>query len=95
MKFVRPETGAKELVLAQDQTQYHKLPVALYTNSHYPGATEMVCRLQLNDEERALVFGGSDLYISQLVFQGHHFAPIQVSVGEGQFRVSLVDEEGG
>lgn len=95
MRFIPPATGAPEIMLAEDQPEYQQLQVALYKNQDHPAATEMVARVRLNDEERALVFGGVDIYISQLVFPPHGYAPLRVSVGEGMFRLEPDGEEGG
>ncbi len=91
--FIAPRTGAPEITLAEEQHEYKPLTAAIYQNSQYPGATVMLVRVTFTDEERALIFAGEDLYISQLNF-GHGFSPMTVEVGPQWWAVPKFGYEG-
>lgn len=87
MRFIRPGTGATEMVLADAQPEYIPLPVAIYSNSNYPTATEMLTRVTFTKEERENIAKGDDVFISELIFGSGKFAPLNVTVGMQHYDV--------
>lgn len=83
---IKPDTGAKEIVIAKDQPEYHPLPAAVYENEQY-GSPELLTRWTLSDEERQAVLAGEDIYISVLTF-GKPYPPMTVQVGPQYFQLA-------
>lgn len=74
MRPIKPETGAPEKTMAENQEEYHSLPVAEYAEG------VLLSRWRLNDEERERITNGEDLYIAFWTF-GRPLQPVNVQVG--------------
>jgi hypothetical protein len=105
MHPVSPATGAPEVILAKDQPEYLPLPAAVYLETEHGSNCRMYAtRWTMTDEERLAVAEGSDIFVTQLVFdqplpQGLHtpgrFAPIMVLVGAQWLKVTPEVGHGG
>lgn len=82
-RFISPDTGAREFVIAEDQLDYLPISVAEYVDTDIMSRV-LVCRLTFTTEERLAIARGEDVYIGQAIFD-HRFFPLQVSVGPGLF----------
>ena len=96
MRFISPNTGAREITLAEEQLEYNPMVVALYKNSNYPGTTMFLCRVRLTPTERLEILNGEDLFITQLAFPNKdnkvNFAPLDVQVGMQHFKIDPIEE---
>jgi hypothetical protein len=70
-----PELKEFELVIAENQPEYEKLPALLGYFSYKPVLT----RWEFTPEEREAIANGADLYMTQLTF-GKEFAPVLLEV---------------
>jgi hypothetical protein len=70
-----PELKEFELIIAENQPEYEKLPALLGYFSYKPVLT----RWEFTPEERAAIANGADLYMTQLTF-GKEFAPVLLEV---------------
>lgn len=78
MKAISPNTGAKEIVVAEDQPAYSKYPAALYLDED-----ETMCLLSrwtFTDEERQAIANGEDFYLGILT-GGKPVQPVLLQVG--------------
>lgn len=75
MRMVRPKLDAPQITIAEEQDEFKPVTAALVYNSTYPAVqTEhgplnaIVLAFRPNDEERARLTAGEDIYISLLTF---------------------------
>ena len=77
-RTVAPRVGCPEVMLAEEQTEYLTCCVALVTYSD--GTTGTMTRWKLDDEERAKIAAGEDIYLALMCF-GQPMQPIQMIIG--------------
>lgn len=86
--MVAPRTGAPERTLAAEQHQYRPLVVAVYNDEK--GVEHLLSRWRLNDEDRAKLAEGEDLYLCLMTF-GQPLQPIMIQVGPKGWEVGVRD----
>lgn len=80
-RFISPNTGAPETVLAEDQLDYLPVSVAHYVDTE-KGVRIMAVRISFSDKERLAIAEGEDIYITQLMCAPDQlFTPMDVLVG--------------
>lgn len=80
-RFISPNTGAPETILAEDQLDYLPISVAHYIDAE-KGIRIMAVRITFNDKERLALAEGEDVYITQLMVEKDQlFTPMDVLVG--------------
>jgi hypothetical protein len=77
MRMVAPRTGAPEVTIAEEQTDYSPLVAAVYEQD---GQRILLTRWRLDDEERARIAAGEDLYLSVMTFN-NPLQPVSLRVG--------------
>ena len=77
-RAVAPRVGCPEVMLAEEQEKYLTCCVAMVTYSD--GSVGTMTRWRLDDEERARLAAGADLYLALMCF-GRPMPPIQLIVG--------------
>lgn len=77
MRMVAPRTGAPEVTIAEEQTDYSPLVAAVYEQD---GQRILLTRWRLDDEERARIAAGEDLYLSVMTFN-NPLQPVSLQVG--------------
>lgn len=82
MKPVSPQTGAKEITVAEDQEEYISYPAALYLTE--PDRLTVLSRWTFTDEERLRVAAGEDLFLG-IITDGNPVQPVILQVGPGVF----------
>lgn len=87
MDAVSPQTGAPEIVLAENQPEYQNLPVAVYDAE---GGPVLVSRWKFTEEERARIAAGEDLTLAVWT-HGHLFQPVLLQVGQEGWKVERVE----
>jgi len=83
MHQVAPRTGAEEVTLAEDQTEYKPLVAARYDVQFSPGhepARALLTRWRLTEDERRRIAEGEDIYLACLTF-GDPLQPLMMQVG--------------
>ena len=80
MRSVAPRTGAPEVSLGRDQHEWAELTAARYVILN-TREVWYVSRWRLDDEERAKIAAGEDLFLSVVTFGGP-VQPVALSVGE-------------
>lgn len=85
MRPISPNTGAKEVVVGEEQSEYRPISVARYHDSDID-AVHLVTRWTMTPEERALVASGADIFVAQVNF-GSPMAPLIVQVGPGDYQL--------
>jgi hypothetical protein len=85
MRAIAPRTGAPEIMIAENQTEYLTLPAAAYVTKS--GVACLLTRWRFTDEERERIAGGEDLFLMQLTF-GQPMQPIELQVGPEGYTVS-------
>lgn len=98
IRAVAPSTGAEEMVIGAEQTQYVEMVVGKY--AAYPGSKHGVLgdpvpmilyRFAPSAEQRAEIAAGMDLFLAVMTF-GRAPLPLQLQVGAGSFEQrELVD----
>ena len=68
---------AVETVFAKDQPEYLPLPALILHGSQRP----VLSRWQLDDEERAAITRGSDILLTQYIFEDLYY-PVQLEVAD-------------
>jgi hypothetical protein len=68
MRAVRPDTGADEVMIAEEQHQYKTLVGAVYHTEE--GVRIILTRWRLDDDERAKIAAGEDIYLGLMTFNG-------------------------
>jgi hypothetical protein len=84
MRAISPNTGAPEVVIAEEQKEYMPISVAVY---HYSdGPRGLLTRWQPTPEERAAILAGEDIYVMQLNFNEEPMTPLVARVGPGDWK---------
>ena len=78
---------APEVTIAEEQHEYKALVGAVHDNGNV-----IVTRWRLDDDDRARIADGEDIYLGHLTFNGP-FQPISVQVGPGGWRAHTEGEE--
>jgi len=78
MRPVAPRVGCPEVTMAEDQHEYMPVTVAVVT--YEDGDQAVMTRWRLDDDERAKIAAGEDLYLTLLTF-GQPMQPITLEVG--------------
>jgi hypothetical protein len=85
MRPISPDTGAPEVVFAEEQEEYMPLSVALYRFAD--GARGLLTRWKPTDAERHAILNGEDVYIMQLHFSDDSkMTPLAVRVGPDDWK---------
>lgn len=85
MRPIRPKLAAPQITIAEDQHEYLPVTAALVKHPEFPVRPSqqhnaIVIAFRPNDEERAKIAAGSDIYVELLTFGGP-MQPIIVDVG--------------
>ena len=88
MRMVAPRTGAPEVTIAEDQTDYMPLVAARYDDG------VLLTRWRMDDAERARVAAGEDVYLAVMTF-GKPLQPISMQVGPEGWEPASGTEGGG
>ena len=84
MRAISPNTGAEEIVIAEDQPEYMPISVALY--SYGQNGVARLTRWQPTPEERSAILAGEDIYVMQISPNGELMTPLSVRVGPGDWK---------
>lgn len=93
VQMVRPDTGAREMELADPSNPDVALPVAMYqaekmTRSGIRSAEAAILyRFQPTMAQRGKLMLGEDLYLLMLLPNGRAPLPIELQVGPGSFQL--------
>lgn len=87
MRMIAPRTGAPEITLAEEQTEYAPVTVAVYAHPDLGGARTLFSRWRLTPEERERVAAGEDIYLGLVTFD-RPMQPIMIQVGSDGLEVS-------
>jgi hypothetical protein len=82
IRAVAPRTGhpqAHEVTVAEEQPEYMPLTVEWF--EHPDQVRTILTRWKPNDEQRARIAAGEDVYVTQLNFNGRGMTPMNVWVG--------------
>lgn len=82
MRPVAPRVGLPEVTIAEEQLQYS--PLVASPVRYEDGTQTMLTRWRLDDEERAKIAAGEDLYIELLTFGGP-MQPIAMRIGRPEW----------
>ena len=85
MRPVAPRTGAPEVTIAEEQEEYMPITAGVYEYGN--GTRALLTRWRLDDDERARIAAGEDLYLMLLTF-GRPMQPVSLRVGPGDWQVS-------
>jgi hypothetical protein len=92
---VAPTTGAEEMVLGVNQTQYNEVVVAKYVSLEHddqgnplPGRAipTLLYRFRPSEKQRRQIAAGEDLFLSVMTF-GRPALPLRLQVGPGGFQL--------
>lgn len=88
MRMTAPRTGAPEIQLAESQHEYMELTAAVYMAGEPFGDSKLfLTRWTFTPEERARIAKGEDIFVSQIIFPGHLFTPMNVYAGPEHFQL--------
>jgi hypothetical protein len=65
--MISPQIDAPQVTVAEDQHEFRAITAAVV---EHPQGMSHLLAFRPNDEERARIFGGEDIYISLLTFGG-------------------------
>jgi hypothetical protein len=83
MRMVRPKLDTHQVTIAEEQDEYKPVTAAFVRHPAYAdvqGFNSLVLAFRPNDEERARLAAGEDIYVSLLTFM-QPMQPIIVGVG--------------
>lgn len=89
MRAIAPRTGGEEHTLAENQTEYSPITIAVHRDPAWGDARIFVSRWTLTDQERASLLAGEDIYVGVLLGSKDFMPPLHVEVGPGNYQTAV------